>query len=272
MLEKLLVEKSRSFVYEIYFGQFRAARQVRARCVGRKSFSYRIVFRRQLPQRVRFPEQAHREMRAQTQKPAKKRDVFQEASPVPREYYSQFECYKKSVDSYPSEFLKFSVKKQRLPLFVLNIIVLALLLAFAGLNVFYGGNLLIILAPVGLAVLFVLLSVGVRFIRKGNRAKAQKVFFNFCKLLDFYYGKDFFLDAALPDEVRNDKVDRAVSKIDFLTRNGLDKDMARKLARLLDDEELKHPRTVEQQKKLNAALNRLVQNLSSKNEKLAAQS
>lgn len=43
-------------------------------------------------------------------KPAKKRDVFQEASPVPREYYSQFECYKKSVDSYPSEFLKFSVK------------------------------------------------------------------------------------------------------------------------------------------------------------------
>ena len=145
-------------------------------------------------------------------------------------------------------------------------------LAFAGLNVFYGGNLLIILAPVGLAVLFVLLSVGVRFIRKGNRAKAQKVFFNFCKLLDFYYGKDFFLDAALPDEVRNDKVDRAVSKIDFLTRHGLDKDMARKLARLLDDEELKHPRTVEQQKKLNAALNRLVQNLSSKNEKLAAQS
>lgn len=125
-------------------------------------------------------------------KPAKKRDVYQEASPVPREYYSQFECYKKSVDSYPSEFLKFSVKKQRLPLFVLNIIVLALLLAFAGLNVFYGGNLLIILAPVGLAVLFVLLSVGVRFIRKGNRAKAQKVFFNFCKLLDFYYGKDFF--------------------------------------------------------------------------------
>lgn len=121
-------------------------------------------------------------------------------------------------------------------------------------------------------MLFVLLSVGVRFIRKGNRAKAQKVFFNFCKLLDFYYGKDFFLDAALPDEVRNDKVDRAVSKIDFLTRNGLDKDMARKLARLLDDEELKHPRTVEQQKKLNAALNRLVQNLSSKNEKLAAQS
>ena len=205
-------------------------------------------------------------------KPAKKRDVFQEASPVPREYYSQFECYKKSVDSYPSEFLKFSVKKQRLPLFVLNIIVLALLLAFAGLNVFYGGKLLFILAPVGLAVLFVLLSVGVRFIRKGNRAKAQKVFFNFCKLLDFYYGKDFFLDAALPDEVRNDKVDRAVSKIDFLTRNGLDKDMARKLARLLDDEELKHPRTVEQQKKLNAALNRLVQNLSSKNEKLAAQS
>ncbi|MFR5988398.1 MAG: hypothetical protein ACLUG1_04315 [Christensenellales bacterium] len=72
--------------------------------------------------------------------------------------------------------------------------------------------------------------------------------------------------------MRNDKVDRAVSKIDFLTRNGLDKDMARKLARLLDDEELKHPRTVEQQKKLNAALNRLVQNLSSKNEKLAAQS
>ena len=125
-------------------------------------------------------------------KPAKKRDVFQEASPVPREYYSQFECYKKSVDSYPSEFLKFSVKKQRLPLFVLNIIVLALLLAFAGLNVFYGGNLLIILAPVGLAVLFVLLSVGVRFIRKGNRAKAQKVFFNFCKLLDFYYGTGFF--------------------------------------------------------------------------------
>lgn len=49
--------------------------------------------------------------------------------------------------------------------------------------------------------------------------------------------------------MRNDKVDRAVSKIDFLTRNGLDKDMARKLARLLDDEELKHPRTVEQQKK-----------------------
>lgn len=102
------------------------------------------------------------------------------------------------MDSYPSEFLKFSVKKQRLPLFVLNIIVLALLLAFAGLNVFYGGNLLIILAPVGLAVLFVLLSVGVRFIRKGNRAKAQKVFFNFCKLLDFYYGKDFFWTPRFP--------------------------------------------------------------------------
>ena len=81
-----------------------------------------------------------------------------------------------------------------------------------------------------------------------KQGESSEGVFNFCKLLDFYYGKDFFLDAALPDEVRNDKVDRAVSKIDFLTRNGLDKDMARKLARLLDDEELKHPRTVEQQK------------------------
>ena len=205
-------------------------------------------------------------------KPTKKRDGFNEASPVPNEYYAQFESYKKSVDCYPSEFLRFWPKKQRLPLFVLNIVVLALLLAFAGLNIFYGGNLLLTLAPVGLCVLFVLLAVGVRFIRKGNKAKAQKVFFNFCKLLDFYYGKDFFLDAALPDEIRNDKIDRAVNKIEFLTRSGLDGDMARKLARLLDDEDLKHPRTVEQQRKLNAALNRLVQNLSSKNEKLAAQS
>lgn len=157
-----------------------------------------LVFRNQFAQRVRLPQQTYRQVCAQTEKADEKRDGFNEASPVPNEYYAQFESYKKSVDCYPSEFLRFSPKKQRLPLFVLNIVVLALLLAFAGLNIFYGGNLLLTLAPVGLCVLFVLLAVGVRFIRKGNKAKAQKVFFNFCKLLDFYYGKDFFLDAALP--------------------------------------------------------------------------
>ena len=142
-----------------------------------------------------------------------------------------------------------------------------------------NGDLTIVLLPHGLIHGIRCIAGGVRpgkdffpQFRRYGKVLVAVVFFNFCKLLDFYYGKDFFLDAALPDEVRNDKVDRAVSKIDFLTRNGLDKDMARKLARLLDDEELKHPRTVEQQKKLNAALNRLVQNLSSKNEKLAAQS
>ncbi len=93
--------------------------------------------------------------------------------------------------------MKFSVKKQRLPLFVLNIIVLALLLAFAGLNVFYGGNLLIILAPVGLAVLFVLLSVGVRFIRK-NRAKAQKVFSISASFWIFITARIFFWTPRFP--------------------------------------------------------------------------
>lgn len=135
MLEKLLVEKSRSFVYEIYFGQFRAARQVRARCVGRKSFSYRIVFRRQLPQRVRFPEQAHREMRAQTEKPAKKETSFKKRLPCHANTTRNLSATKKRGQLSFGIFEIFG-KKQRLPLFVLNIIVLALLLAFAGLNVF----------------------------------------------------------------------------------------------------------------------------------------
>lgn len=203
-------------------------------------------------------------------KTRKQKEGRKAPSPVPAEYRAQFESYKKSVDSYPSEFLRFSIRRQRLVLFVLNTVVLVALLAFAGINVFYGQNLLLILAPVGLTVLFVLLSVGVKFIRKGNRARAQKVFFNFCKLLDFYYGKDFFLETALPDFSTSNKIDRTVSKIEFLTRNGLDGGLARKLTSLLDDEELKRPRTVEQQRKLNAALNKLVQKLSEKNERLTA--
>lgn len=131
-------------------------------------------------------------------KPAKKRDVYQEASPVPREYYSQFECYKKSVDSYPSEFLKFSVKKQRLPLFVLNIIVLALLLAFAGLNVFYGGNLLIILAPVGLAVLFVLRRWGCVLYARETGRKLRRCFSISASFWIFTTARIFFWTPRFP--------------------------------------------------------------------------
>lgn len=195
-------------------------------------------------------------------KPAKRKGVVGEAYPVPQEYYEQFESYKKSVGRFPSEFLKFSSKKQRLPFFVLNIIILTVLLAFAGLCVFRNENLLLILTPVGLSVLFVMLAIAVKYIRKGNMAKAKKIFFNFCKLLDFYYGKDFFLYSDLQEAADNKKVDMIVSKIDFLTRGGIEGDIAKKLASLLNDEELKRPRTVEQQKKLNLALNRLVQRLS----------
>ena len=79
--------------------------------------------------------------------------------------------------------------------------------------------------------------------------------------MDAVFGKNCGQVQAL-GEIDEKSTDEIIEKIKFLRENGLPCANAQKIASLLSAEKLSMPRTIEQQKKLNAALNGLVQVMS----------
>ena len=96
---------------------------------------------------------------------------------------------------------------------------------------------------------------------------SERVFAAFCKNVNRAFGRSVSDTPKEADLCLNRDVDEAVEKIEILKRGGIGFDTAKQVAEILNKKSLNKPRTVEQQKKINLALNGLLQTLSKKDGK-----
>ena len=90
---------------------------------------------------------------------------------------------------------------------------------------------------------------------------------DFLRRLDLAMGKNTRVGMTAGDVCDDGAVDDVVAKINFLKENGVNENTAKEVAALLSDGRLDKPRTREQQKRLNIALNGLLQVMSARQEK-----
>ena len=109
--------------------------------------------------------------------------------------------------------------------------------------------------------------------RLAAQKRAKKLTVLFGRQLDRFLGQSMFAKQQLnaDDLCLDTDVDETVAKINFLKANGLGENTANEVAALLSAERLNKVRTREQQKKLNLALNGLLQVMSKKQEQAQVQ-
>lgn len=185
---------------------------------------------------------------------------------LPASLSQGYDNYLKSSGRFPSELIVFDRKRFCNVGVSLTILALALSFAMLSANVTYG------FAPFALAFWFVLVQGVVNTTRISKHKKAKKVTETFTRYLDKTLGQSRVVkDQIASGEVCKDKeVDEVISKINFLKSNGINENTAKEVAALLSNERMDKIRTHDQQKRLNLALNGLLQVMSKKQERQQA--
>jgi len=184
---------------------------------------------------------------------------------LPDDYYDGFQNYRSSQSRFPSEFITFKERKCR-PVFRFLTLgcLLAICAAATANGVKLGFSELLIALLFGTAGAYVAARGVLELLFAMRTWRAKAIYRQFGRCLDMTFGERYFCgaNAILSETCLDADVDDAVSKIEFLKLSGINAATAREIAALLSGERLNKPRTSEQQKKLNAALNGLLQALS----------
>lgn len=183
---------------------------------------------------------------------------------LPQSLAQGFENYLKSDSRFPSELIAFQ------PVGFKNIGITAVALFFAlSAAVLSASAVKYFFAPFVLLALFAVLQNTLAVVRNIKHGKAKKLTQAFSRCLDRALGQSKQLQNRIDaEDVCLDKeVDDVISKINFLKANGINEDTAKEVAALLSNDRLNKVRTHEQQKRLNLALNGLLQVMTKKQEK-----
>ena len=180
---------------------------------------------------------------------------------IPLEYKDQWQCFAESKGVLASnvfEFVSVSQKVRAIPFFVISLIVFG----------FYGVAFLTIEQNTHFLYVcfggFLLLGIVAKTIFTSHKNKAKKAKTKFLKwtaYLDGYFGKERNFCLGATDE----EVDSVLEQIELI-QSVSNCDTIEKVAKLLQDKGLYKERTVEQQQKLNVALNRLMLTLAKKDD------
>lgn len=180
---------------------------------------------------------------------------------IPRALCDGYDNYVQSRGRFPSETMKFAPEPARY--YGLSLVVAALALCFAMSSV----KVTFAFAPFVLAAALALVQTALCFAKSQNEKSAQKATLAFTRWMDKCFGQSKGAKQLSAGDVCLDNdVDEVVAKIDFLKANGISSDTAKEVAELLADDKLNKPRTFEQQKRLNLALNGLLQVMTKKQE------
>ncbi|MBQ9716016.1 MAG: hypothetical protein IJV77_06380 [Clostridia bacterium] len=168
--------------------------------------------------------------------------------------------YLVSKYKFPGEVIKFVKKPYRTK--GVFWVVLSLAVAFVLLceKVVFGYM------PILLFLLSCLCQVSLIALADIRHSRASNITRQTTRLLDRLFGQSKMSQQNCDEmDVCIDKeVDDVVAKINFFKQNGINEQTAKEVANLLSDEKLNKIRTKEQQKKLNLALNGLLQVMSKK--------
>ena len=186
----------------------------------------------------------------------------------PKELAPGFENYLKSEMRFPSEMCLF--KPKRLGNYGISVVAICFALSFA---VVVTVKTVYSFMPFVLFCVYVVLQAFICQIRGFKDKRAKKLTVLFGRQLDRFLGQSMFAKQQLnaDDLCLDTDVDETVAKINFLKANGLGENTANEVAALLSAERLNKVRTREQQKKLNLALNGLLQVMSKKQEQAQVQ-
>ena len=179
---------------------------------------------------------------------------------LPKQLSQDMQNYLYSKDKYPSEMIKFV----KMPCKTKGVLLTAITLSLAFVLLFEGVTYSYV--PILLFVLSCLCQVVAVLMRDMRHRVANKKTIVATRLLDKVFGQSKvdkkqveFADLCIDKEV-----DDVIEKINFFKQNGINEQTAKEVANLLSDEKLNKIRTQEQQKRLNLALNGLLQVMSKK--------
>ena len=179
---------------------------------------------------------------------------------LPKQLSQGMQNYLYSQYKFPSETIKFEkiYCKTRGVFAIVFVLAVDFVLLFEGITYSF--------VPILLFVLSCLCQVVAVLMRDMRHRVANKKTIVATRLLDKVFGQSKvdkkqveFADLCIDKEV-----DDVIEKINFFKQNGINEQTAKEIANLLSNEKLNKIRTQEQQKKLNLALNGLLQVMSKK--------
>lgn len=177
---------------------------------------------------------------------------------LPGEIGEGFQNYLNSQDKFPGEVIKFAVLKAKpkfcfLPVFA-NCICFVLLC----------DKVVYTFAPILILVLSLALQVLLIALADTRHRHGRKITLQTTRLLDRIFGQSKVAkkQVELANMCIDKEVDDVIAKINFFKQNGINEQTAKEVANLLSHDKLNKIRTQEQQKKLNLALNGLLQVMS----------
>ena len=179
---------------------------------------------------------------------------------LPKQLSQDMQNYLYSKDKYPSEMIKFA----KMPCKTKGALIMALTLSLAFVLLFEG--VVYSYMPILLFVLSCLCQVVAVLVRDSRHSRASKKTVQTTRLLDKVFGQSKVAKTQIEfaDLCIDKEVDDVIEKINFFKQNGINEQTAKEVANLLSDEKLNKIRTQEQQKRLNLALNGLLQVMSKK--------
>lgn len=180
---------------------------------------------------------------------------------MPKALRGDYANYLSSDGRYPSEVMRF--RRMKYP----DIGFYAALSFTAAQFALLGERLRFGFMPFVTAALLFAAAAALRFKRTLGHGRASRAAEDFLRRLDLAMGKNTRVGMTAGDVCDDGAVDDVVAKINFLKENGVNENTAKEVAALLSDGRLDKPRTREQQKRLNIALNGLLQVMSARQEK-----
>lgn len=182
---------------------------------------------------------------------------------IPAEYREQWFCFTESKGLYASSVLEFAYLPQSTQGVLIYVVAILLSAAYGVIYGFFAQEIEYLLFCLGTLLL---LGIGFKLGSSAKNAKlkkAQNAYAHWTNALDGFFGKRH----SLTDErncASDDEVDGVLEQINIL-RSMAHGDVAAKIAELLRDKGLYKERTVEQQRRLNSALNDLMLKLAQRN-------
>ena len=179
---------------------------------------------------------------------------------LPKQLSQGMQNYLYSNGRYPSEMIKFV----KFPCKTKGVLIVSLTLSLAFVLLFEG--VVFNYVPILLFVLSCLSQVVAILVADMRQSRANKKTIVATRLLDKVFGqsKASQKQVEFADLCIDKEVDDVIEKINFFKQNGINEQTAKEVANLLSDEKLNKIRTQEQQKRLNLALNGLLQVMSKK--------
>jgi len=177
---------------------------------------------------------------------------------LPGELGESFQNYLNSHDKFPGEVIKFAKQKAK-PKFGF-VPVMANSFCF----VVLCGRVVYTFAPFLILTISLALQLSLMALADMRHRHGSKMTLQTTRLLDKLFGqsKTITKQAEIADVCIDKEVDDVIEKINFFKQNGINEQTAKEVANLLSHDKLNKIRTQEQQKRLNLALNGLLQVMS----------